>query len=265
MGDFVRVETEAGIATIWLERPPVNALNGQVQDRDRRRGRAGRRGPGGPCRHPLRRREDSSRPAPTSRRWPGPAMPGSWSYGAGIEERLQGRSPDPQAGDRGDHRVRAGRRPGAGAVRRLPRAGREGQGRPAGDPARHHPRRGRHPAAAPADRPVPGQGPRLQRAGRRRGRGAAHRPGRPGGARRRGLRGGPAARGDATPARRRWRCAPPSRPSTRAWNGTWTRAWRSSGCTSPGCSAPRTSRPGCAASWRTAPGRRPSVAGESCA
>ena len=31
MGDFVRVETEAGIATIRLGRPPLNALNGQVQ------------------------------------------------------------------------------------------------------------------------------------------------------------------------------------------------------------------------------------------
>ena len=32
MGDFVRVETEAGIATIRLDRPKMNALNGQVQD-----------------------------------------------------------------------------------------------------------------------------------------------------------------------------------------------------------------------------------------
>jgi enoyl-CoA hydratase/carnithine racemase len=31
MGDFVRVETEAGIATIRLDRPKMNALNGQVQ------------------------------------------------------------------------------------------------------------------------------------------------------------------------------------------------------------------------------------------
>jgi enoyl-CoA hydratase/carnithine racemase len=30
MGDFVRVEAEAGIATIRLDRPPMNALNGQV-------------------------------------------------------------------------------------------------------------------------------------------------------------------------------------------------------------------------------------------
>jgi enoyl-CoA hydratase/carnithine racemase len=31
MGEFVRVETEAGIATIRLDRPKMNALNGQVQ------------------------------------------------------------------------------------------------------------------------------------------------------------------------------------------------------------------------------------------
>jgi enoyl-CoA hydratase/carnithine racemase len=32
MGDFVRVETEDGIATIRLDRPKMNALNGQVQN-----------------------------------------------------------------------------------------------------------------------------------------------------------------------------------------------------------------------------------------
>src|SRR5579859_7750283 len=31
MGDFVRVENEAGIATIRLDRPKMNALNGQLQ------------------------------------------------------------------------------------------------------------------------------------------------------------------------------------------------------------------------------------------
>ena len=31
MGDFVRVETDKGIATIRLDRPPMNALNAQVQ------------------------------------------------------------------------------------------------------------------------------------------------------------------------------------------------------------------------------------------
>ncbi|MGE5135004.1 MAG: enoyl-CoA hydratase/isomerase family protein [Gemmatimonadota bacterium] len=32
MGEFVRVETEQSIATIRLDRPPMNALNGQVQE-----------------------------------------------------------------------------------------------------------------------------------------------------------------------------------------------------------------------------------------
>jgi enoyl-CoA hydratase/carnithine racemase len=31
MGDFVQVTTEAGVATIRLERPPMNSLNGQLQ------------------------------------------------------------------------------------------------------------------------------------------------------------------------------------------------------------------------------------------
>ena len=32
MGEFVRVETDQAIATIRLDRPPMNALNAQVQD-----------------------------------------------------------------------------------------------------------------------------------------------------------------------------------------------------------------------------------------
>src|SRR5262249_24488105 len=32
MGEFVRVEIDQAIATIRLDRPPMNALNGQVQD-----------------------------------------------------------------------------------------------------------------------------------------------------------------------------------------------------------------------------------------
>ena len=31
MGEFVRVEVEQAIATIRLDRPPMNALNSQVQ------------------------------------------------------------------------------------------------------------------------------------------------------------------------------------------------------------------------------------------
>ena len=32
MGEFVRVERDEAIATIRLDRPPMNALNAQVQD-----------------------------------------------------------------------------------------------------------------------------------------------------------------------------------------------------------------------------------------
>src|ERR1700761_2992505 len=39
--------------------------------------------------------------------------------------------------------------------------------------------------------------------------------------------------------------------------------WRSSDCTSPVCSRPRTRPPGCAASWRTARGRPRSRADEN--
>jgi hypothetical protein len=51
--------------------------------------------------------------------------------------------------------------------------------RAAGDPARDHPRGGRHPAAAAADRPGPGQEPRVYGPVRRRPGGAADRAGRP--------------------------------------------------------------------------------------
>ena len=95
------------------------------------------------------------------------------------------------------------------------------------------------------------------------GRGAADRPGRPGGAGRRGLPGrrGPGEalrqRPGARAARRQagHRRRPRRRPGHRAW--------RSSGCSSPRCSAPRTSGPACAASWRTAPARPPSPAAEA--
>ncbi len=56
------------------------------------------------------------------------------------------------------------------------------------DSARDHSRCRRHTTAAAADRPGPRQGPGLHRAVRRRRRGAADRAGRPGGARRRRLR-----------------------------------------------------------------------------
>jgi enoyl-CoA hydratase/carnithine racemase len=44
VGEFVRLETKDGIGTIRLDRPPMNALNAQVQEELR----AARRGTGGP-------------------------------------------------------------------------------------------------------------------------------------------------------------------------------------------------------------------------
>ena len=41
MGELVRLEKADGIGTIRLDRPPMNALNSQVQDEIRGRGRGG--------------------------------------------------------------------------------------------------------------------------------------------------------------------------------------------------------------------------------
>ncbi len=262
MGDFVRVTTEAGIATIQLERPPVNALNGQMQNEIG--AAAAQVGADPEIRAVILYGGEKTFAAGADVKEMAVASHARiMDYGAAIENAFKAvaRIPKPVIAAVTGYALGGGLELALCADFRV--LGEQRQGWPAGDPARHDPRRGRHPAAAAADRPVPGQGPRLQRARRRRGRGAAHRPGRPGGARRRRLRGRPAARGALHRRGARWRCAPPSRPSTRAWHGTWTRAWRSSGCTSPGCSAPRTSSRGCAVSWRTVPGKRRSLAGET--
>ena len=60
--------------------------------------------------------------------------------------------------------------------------------------------------------------------------------------------------------RSRWR--PPSRPSISAWTPTWRPAWSSSGSASPACSRPRMPGAGCAASWRMGRGRPRSAAAE---
>ena len=97
-----------------------------------------------------------------------------------LQSRVHRGRPDPQAGRRRGHRLRARRRLRARAVRRRPVRRRRRHARPARDPARHHPRRRRHPAADPAGRPEQGQGPHLHRPVRQGRRGARDRPGRPG-------------------------------------------------------------------------------------
>ena len=166
MTDLVRLEVEDGIGTIRLDRPPMNALNGEIQHgliaacreaaerRDvvgrhrlgrreglRRRGR--HQGDGGDV---LHRHGRPLRAAPGLHPCPGP----------------------PAQADRGrHHRLRPRRRVRGGAGVRLPHRRRRRPARPARDPARHHPRRRRHPAARPPGRAGEGQGPRVLRPVRR--------------------------------------------------------------------------------------------------
>ena len=110
--------------------------------------------------------------------------------------------------------------------------------------------------------PAQGEGPDLHRQARGRRRGAGDRAGRPGRAGRRRLPGrarpGRAVRGGpgAGAARRQ------AGGRTAASRSTWPPGWRSSGCSSPPCSPPRTRRPACAASWRTARARQSSRAAD---
>ena len=72
MGEFVRVEIDQAIATIRLDRPPMNALNAQVQDETAAAAAEVSADTSVPCRGvPAARR--CSPQARTSRRWPGPA------------------------------------------------------------------------------------------------------------------------------------------------------------------------------------------------
>ena len=162
MREFVWLEIDQAIATIRLDRPPMNALNAQVQDEI--------------AAAAAEVSADSNVRAVVL--YGGPKV---FAAGADIKEmagasyaqmaadspaaagQLHRRGQDPQAGrGRGD-RVRARRRPRTGAVRGFPgrrrRAPRWASPRSCSgsSPARAD------PAAAPAGRPGPGQGHRVHR------------------------------------------------------------------------------------------------------
>ncbi len=125
MSEFVRVQTEGAVGTIRLDRPPMNALNAQLQDE---LAAAAAQVSG----------DDAIRAVVI---YGGEKV---FAAGADIKEmaeasyatmaarsrRLQAclhrDRQDPQAGRGGGHRLRARRRPRTGAVRRLPGPRREG-------------------------------------------------------------------------------------------------------------------------------------------
>ena len=155
MGTFVRLEVEDGIGTIRLDRPPMNALNEQVQDEL----------------HAAATEATENRAVRAVIIYGGEKV---FAAGADIKEmagasytdmvdrsvRLQAaftaiaRIPKPVVAAVTGY---AGRWVRACAVRRLPGCG-NAQARPARDPARHHSGCGWH--AAPA---APESGPRALR------------------------------------------------------------------------------------------------------
>ena len=262
MGEFVRVEIDQAIATIRLERPPMNALNAQVQA------------------------EIAAAAAAVSddQQVRAVVMYGGekvFAAGADIKE-MAGASYAAMAQDsrRLQDSFTAVARIGKPVVAAITGYALGGglelalcaDFRVAGEGARVGqpeillgliPGRRRHPAAAQADRPGQGQGHRLHGPVRRRGRGARDRAGRQGRARRRGVPGGASTWSAGSPAGRPSRCGPPSRRLTRAWTLTSTPAWRSSGSSSPACSRRRMRGRACAASWRMDQGRHRSPDGRT--
>jgi enoyl-CoA hydratase/carnithine racemase len=176
MGEFVRLEVDGGIGTIRLDRPPMNALNTQIQ---RELGEAAAE-------------FSANRDVAAVIVYGGEKV---FAAGADVKEMatmsytdmvdhsvalqsgLHGDLADSEADGRGDHGLRAGRRLRAGPVLRLP-------GLPATTRSSASPRScsASFPGAGGTQRlprlvgPARAKDLDLQRPVRRRRRGAAHRP-----------------------------------------------------------------------------------------
>ncbi len=179
MGELVRLEddTAAGVATIRLERPPMNAISRQVTAEL------------GEITDELAGRDDIGAVVV----WGGPKI---FAAGADIKEfpEISGRDEAiafsqglndallaleslPADHDLGGQRLRSRRRLRAGHGHRLPHRRRAHHLRPARDPARHHSRCRRHPAPHAPRRHHQGQGDRVLGPSGPERRGTRHRPG----------------------------------------------------------------------------------------
>jgi len=253
MGEFVRVEIDQAIATIRLDRPPVNALNPQVQDEIAAAAAQVDTDPavravvlyggekvfaaGADIKHMAE--ASFAQVAADSRRLqaaftavarigkPVVAAVTGYALGGGLELALCADFRVVGAGARlGQPEILLGVIPGAGGTQRLPRLVGPARAKDIVYTGRFVPRR-RRTRSAWSTKSSP-----TRRSTRPR---ASWLP---------GTRPAP-----------RWPCARPSRPSTRAWRSTSTPGWRSSGCISPRSSRPRTSARECAVSSRMGRGR----------